>query len=335
MPNPYRDPDNGRFTFAPGGASGAVASALGRAQKAKSRSLDVPPLAEEMWRPGNVGSTLTAEQQKAVDKKRNAKLSRERQDEALGVTMELYSSVSTIQEPLTAEIADIVGSAGGEMSGLAHRQKFPPSLFRKIQDEMVDKEGNDTGQSAADVGASMRDTVRYTAVYDAGETWEQGDSLRERVIASGGRVVKNPAGMQTGEGYRGRNMTFVKNGVEFELQVHSKESLEVKEVNHKIFEKMREGESPFGPGALQHDKSPAAEAYRQRLTLAMQENSDRGILIEEGMPVLEGNNKSPVWYTADRTSLQGVTIPPEARGLTEWDESFGPRLQKLEDIPVA
>ena len=161
------------------------------------------------------------------------------------------------REPeLTSMLNGCATEAGGEMVGLAYAVKGEGSLTRKIETEMAEK-----GVTAEEAAASMRDVNRYTMQLTEDNFVAGYNGTMEVLRKQGYEVarVKNTLANPNAE-YRGVN-TNIKSpdGSVWELQFHTAKSLEVKEVNHKLYEKQR------------LDTTPAAE--RAALGKQMAENA--------------------------------------------------------------
>lgn len=146
------------------------------------------------------------------------------------------------REPkLTAILKNCAKEAGGEMVGLEYAVKGEGSLTRKIKTEMAEK-----GVTAKEAAASMRDVNRYTMQLTEDNFAAGYKSTMAALQKSGCEIarVKNTLKNPNAE-YRGVN-TNIKNpdGSIWELQFHTAKSLEVKEVNHKLYEKQRLDTTP-------------------------------------------------------------------------------------------
>lgn len=166
---------------------------------------------------------------------------------------------------LTGMMKDCAKAAGGEMVGLDFAVKGEGSLTRKIKTEMG-KNGSDV-KSAVD---DMKDVNRYTMQLTEDNFLSGFEGTMKTLQSQGYEVVrvKNSLGDPTAP-YRGVN-TNIKSpdGSIWELQFHTAKSLEVKEVNHKLYETQR------------LDKTPAdkrAELGRQMAENAASIPSPKGI----------------------------------------------------------
>jgi hypothetical protein len=234
----------------------------------------------------------TEAQWKAED---NPKLSREQRAVARNLAEDIYQSGAQVEPGITAATRAAVEKQGGHMSGLDHRLKDGPSLYRKIQATYLD-EHLPSLQVAA---ANIKDSVRYTAVFSAEGAWESGNKLRKALESLGAKTVKDPIGVPL-NGYRGRNMAFTMNGVPFEMQTNTELGLGIKAINHEIYDVARK----------LSDDDPKVKEYDDE----MQHNWD-AIPITKGTPVVQtekdakGKDLSKVLYTAKDTKYRGRTVP--------------------------
>ena len=139
------------------------------------------------------------------------------------------------------------------MVGLEYAVKGEGSLTRKIKTETLEK-----GCSAAEAAASMKDVNRYTMKLGEDNFASGYEKTMKTLESQGYEVVrvKNTLANPNAP-YRGVN-TNIKSpdGSIWELQFHTAKSLEVKEVNHKLYETQR------------LDKTPAAKKAELGATMA-------------------------------------------------------------------
>jgi hypothetical protein len=142
---------------------------------------------------------------------------------------------------LTSALQNCAKTTGGTMVGLEYAVKSEASLTRKIRTEM--KEKGVTAKQAAD---SMKDVNRYTMQFNENNFASGYKNTMKSLESQGYEVVrvKNTMG-DTKAPYRGVN-TNIKSpdGSIWELQFHTSRSLEVKEVNHKLYETQRLDKTP-------------------------------------------------------------------------------------------
>ena len=150
------------------------------------------------------------------------------------------------ENSITATLKGLAQLYGGEMRGLDYRFKTEASLFRKLMSR-VDKAVAEAAASKTAppspqvILTSILDVLRYTVVF---RTKRYTSAVREMIHALkdhnyNQHRVKNFWG--PGDGYQGINAVFVSpSGQAFELQLHTPESLCMKEEEcHSSYEKFR------------------------------------------------------------------------------------------------
>lgn len=128
-----------------------------------------------------------------------------------------------------------------ELAGLDHRFKTPDSLQRKITDDSAD-----TGLPMDEQATCITDALRYTVCSDPGSLVENYYTVYDYLENAGYKElrVKNTL-KDIGVPYRGVNTLYeTPDGYIFELQFHTPESLQCKEVNHKLYEEARDKDCP-------------------------------------------------------------------------------------------
>jgi hypothetical protein len=127
------------------------------------------------------------------------------------------------------------------LAGLAHMLKGEDRLKEKIADEMTAKPGL-TISNAVD---TVVDPVRFTFAYSMERYAEGTLSDVERLKSEGFELVKLK-NLWTDEQYKGINSQWRRSetGLRFEVQFHTPESLEAKELTHRAYERIRSTASP-------------------------------------------------------------------------------------------
>lgn len=154
---------------------------------------------------------------------------------------ERVAKAKEAEPKITAMMQGCAKAAGGEMVGLEYAVKSEGSLTRKIKTEMG-KNGSDV-KSAVD---DMKDVNRYTMQLKEDNFVSGYESTMKTLKAQGFEVVrvKNTLGDPNAE-YRGVNTNIKSSdGSIWELQFHTAKSLEIKEVNHKLYETQRLDKTP-------------------------------------------------------------------------------------------
>ena len=137
-----------------------------------------------------------------------------------------------IAEPqITTDMMACVAAGEGKLAGLGFRMKSPTSIARKIASKTkkrIDKSGSPLH---AQIAASLTDTIRYTdEVHSPDQLVEEARTVTQNLRQRGYRIVEAESFYAEGAVYKGLHTTVeTPEGLRFELQFHSKESLEVKE----------------------------------------------------------------------------------------------------------
>lgn len=146
------------------------------------------------------------------------------------------------QEPkLTSMLNNSAKEVGGEMVGLDFAVKSRESLSRKIKSEAKEK-----GITLEEAAGNMKDVNRYTMQLKEENFVSGYDKTVKNLQSQGYEIVRVKNSLQNPNApYRGVN-TNVKSpdGSIWELQFHTKTSLDIKEVNHKLYEKQRLDDTP-------------------------------------------------------------------------------------------
>ncbi len=155
---------------------------------------------------------------------------------AEGKVQRALAAEPTIHAAVKASAA----SHGGALLGEEHSKKGVDSMERKIADKVVVA---DFSPEAA--AATIRDSVRFTAVLPTEGYWAAGTKIGDDLEAAGYQRVKQTTGWDLNSVYWGRNDTFVgADGVEFELQFHTEESRKAGKRNHSMYDITRQAGTP-------------------------------------------------------------------------------------------
>lgn len=159
------------------------------------------------------------------------------------MAQELYSKAAAVEPGITTFLREQVEGAGGEMHGLEYRLKGLDSIVSKIR-----REAAETGLPYAEAAQGITDLVRYTAVLSPDLLVERATQIQRELASQGWEQydTKWRNYYAPGNTYNGYNCVFwnPRNGLAFELQFHTGESLEIKEQVHLIYQQARE----MGPG---------------------------------------------------------------------------------------
>lgn len=137
---------------------------------------------------------------------------------------------------ITKDLQSIIDKTNGRLAGLDYRIKSTDSLVRKLIDKSEAK-----SISVDEYASKITDILRYTNVSTTKNFTGDYYSIIDNLIKKSYNIVEvtNTLG-DINASYRGINcLVSDKDGYIFELQFHTEESLNIKEVNHKLYEELR------------------------------------------------------------------------------------------------
>ena len=146
---------------------------------------------------------------------------------------QLLSKISKAEPKITRDMQRIAGE--NQLAGLEFRKKTAESLARKITaDSQVEN------ISSAEAASKINDALRYTTIFDSDTFTEEYSKMKQKLIAEGYRVVKVKNTWITNGPYKGVNTVIEKDGINFEMQYHTRESFDLKNgLLHELYEKRR------------------------------------------------------------------------------------------------
>lgn len=144
--------------------------------------------------------------------------------------------MKNVEPKITSDLSTIAAETNAQMAGLEYRLKTEDSLARKIA-----KDAEEKGVSLQEADNKIRDVLRYTMVRDEGDFIDGFFTTKEALIKNGYRIKRVKNTWKDGAVYKGVNTIIAdSHGNEFELQFHTRKSLEVKEGElHKLYEHYR------------------------------------------------------------------------------------------------
>lgn len=215
------------------------------------------------------------------------KLSDELREAAKGRAQEIFDFSALHGEKYRADIREIVGNMGGAMgrefdykTGLPTAVKGQQSLYRKMLTKLHDAHKKGDMKAPSDI--KLTDGVRFTALFNEDDYWEDVQRLASEMKARGYEVTDFPPGWQL-DSYRGMNLTFrdPKTGLDMEVQAHTPRSLVIAEDNHAIYEQLRD------PQWIETHDDAEKEAAEQRMRKQLE-----SIKMPKGVPVVQ-DRKNP------------------------------------------
>lgn len=262
-------------------------------------------------RPNWTKADMDKEDNFAVNKADEVILSDEQRALARQLATNIWIEGAKVEPDITAATVSTVQSLGGQMSGLAFRQKTGPSLYRKIQAEAIDiangrpVEEKDLRTAAANI----KDAVRYTALMPEEGYWASGSGLRKALESLGAKTIKDPVGIPL-KGYRGRNFAFTLNGTPFEMQVNTELGVAIKDEAHQIYNVSRKLEDVLKAKGV----DPLSDPAYVKMLDDMQAKWDT-IPVTKGTPIVQtekdvkSGDLNKILYTAKDTRYRGPSIP--------------------------
>ena len=166
-------------------------------------------------------------------------------DEVVGKSEEvqrMWEKAKTNGTPITRDVIEITQSLGASMSGLEFAVKAGKSTSEKIdRDHEEDKKEERPERTDEEVFASLNDVVRFTQFSPHEKLAENALKTIETLKGKGYTIetCKNRYALEDQEYYDIKIVARNPEGQAFELQFHSKESLEVKNKNHGLYEEQR------------------------------------------------------------------------------------------------
>ncbi len=161
----------------------------------------------------------------------------------------IYKAQYEAEKDITKTVLDIADKTeGSRMEGLENNVKTASSVKGKIaRKRQADKDSGLPIKTDEEYVKSMTDIVRYTEVVKEPDVLVKAtnDAIDE-FQARGLEVIEVDNKYIDGDGsYKGIHLLVEdKNGVIFEYQVHSEESLATKSINHKLYEQSRKPKTP-------------------------------------------------------------------------------------------
>lgn len=169
---------------------------------------------------------------------------------------EIYQKSVASEPQITDDLTKIAKDVGAKMDGLDFRLKDGESFQRKVKSN-----ANENHTSEEEAANNLYDVVRYTQVSSGKNLSQNFHKTVEILRKKGYNVVgvKN-TWLEEGGAYKGVNVKMTSpDGQKFELQFHTPESLDMKEINHKHYEIQR--------------KLPENDPEHQRLKRIMVQNA--------------------------------------------------------------
>lgn len=162
------------------------------------------------------------------------RLTPEQNAEAAKACADLRDEADQVILPAMRRVED--GSPDGRLAGLEHMLKGEDRLKEKIAEELLAKPEKTVKNAMSEVADSVRFTLSYPFErYAEGVTTDVG-----RLKAEGFELIKLK-NLWSADQYKGINSQWRRSdtGTRFEIQFHTPESLEAKELTHGAYERIR------------------------------------------------------------------------------------------------
>jgi hypothetical protein len=156
----------------------------------------------------------------APDKEAGAKWS----PEAVAEAKRLREKALAVEPKITELMKTIQENAGGEFVQLDQRVKSTDSLARKIDSDAVSEFDGDRSRAAD----AVSDAVRYTLKV-GDDTYAQSLDSTVKALEASGFTLRVKNFWQSGDPYDGVNIKAKKDGIEVEVQLHTRSSFSHKE----------------------------------------------------------------------------------------------------------
>lgn len=160
-------------------------------------------------------------------------------DVGVDAAHQIYQRAAAAEPQISSAVADAVRDAGGQLEKFESRLKEIDSIARKIDDLLEDVNLSDLEEMHA-AENEINDAVRYTVVVNDVGYWSHGDAVIKALEERGFTLTYDPGGWEVPNAYRGRNLTFATpDGMKFEVQVHTGDSLSAAEQTRGFYEEER------------------------------------------------------------------------------------------------
>lgn len=150
-----------------------------------------------------------------------------------------YDKARRAEPGITKDLVDISKQLGMQMTGLKYSVKTATSVESKVRRKSGGKRL--TAKQEAQIIGQMGDLVRYTQMGKHADLAKNTKIVMDTLQKSGYKIAKlDNKYLDKNSDYKGIHLDVVSpSGQKFELQIHSKESMAVKNKLHPIYEKSR------------------------------------------------------------------------------------------------
>lgn len=152
-----------------------------------------------------------------------------------------YDKARRAEPKITKDLVDISNELGMSMTGLQYSVKTASSVSSKIKRKIADKRRKGATAKDYEIVREMGDLVRYTQMGNHDDLGVNTLKAIKALEARGHKVTKvENKYLDKSSDYKGIHLDVKSpSGQKYELQIHSKESMAVKNKLHPIYEKSR------------------------------------------------------------------------------------------------
>lgn len=159
----------------------------------------------------------------------------------------IYDKARKSEPQISRDMVDLAAECGSNMSGLEFSCKSGSHFAEKIdrkREEAIEKGKTEYAKkSDEEIAAGLSDTVRYTMMSKHGDIAKNAESVIKGLQKKGYKIkeIENKFTSKNGKpvDYHGVHLDVVSpDGQRFEVQIHSEETLALKNKNHEIYEKV-------------------------------------------------------------------------------------------------
>lgn len=222
------------------------------------------------WKHGYIPENAIAEEMKEhrFTGFKTADVGQHKSAEIHGIAQSVLDRARSVEPKVTHDLRHGVESRGGRMDSLMDspndpgdfRFKSHESLVRKLRDKSAQK-----GITPEEYAPKIADALRYTAVFNPDTMVEDSQKLFDHLQSQGHTVSSVENTFHHGQVYSGVNANMVApNGVPYELQIHTPQSIAIKNKIHHDYEIVRDPNASLAERKLAYNRMFALNTLLQR-----------------------------------------------------------------------